>query len=184
MRLAWPMLTGAALTIATWVRAQESGVPPTMTREATASEAASQAFWKGKAYYDAGEFSLAIEQFKLAYGLTKDADLLYNSARSYRKAGQCSQALDSYRSFLSVAPESQLADQAERQVTALRQKCDSQPSASPPTGNAHAASVAPSRAGTGTNAGAPPKRLEGSVPQPIKTSELHPRSHSADTWAI
>jgi tetratricopeptide (TPR) repeat protein len=86
-------------------------------------EEASQAFWRGKEYYDSGQWTAAEEQFEKAYLLTKNPDLLYNLGQTYRRAGDCARALDAYDKFAQVAPSSRLAAQAEEQAAALRSSC-------------------------------------------------------------
>jgi len=105
------------------------------------NEEASRAFWLGKDHYDAGDFALALEQFRRAFALTSDPDLLYNIAQSYRKMAKCAAALENYRSFLRAAPDSPLAPQAAKQVSQLQSSCDvpvARPLSVAATGTEHA----------------------------------------------
>jgi tetratricopeptide (TPR) repeat protein len=96
---------------------------PEANSEATSD--ASKSFWSGKESYESGQFALAQEQFQRAYFLTKDPDLLYDIAQSYRKMGKCALALQSYQDFLRLAPASPLAPQAGKQVSDLQALCSS-----------------------------------------------------------
>jgi tetratricopeptide (TPR) repeat protein len=89
--------------------------------DATADAAA--AFWKGKESYEQGDYDKAREQFEAAYRITKDPDLLYNIAQTYRQRADCWNAKQTYERFLEAAPDSPHASQAKQYVAAIEPNC-------------------------------------------------------------
>jgi hypothetical protein len=69
--------------------------------EATVKLARSH-FDRGNAAYNLGKFEEAIGWFTRAYEAWPVPDFLYNIAQSYRLAGNCPQALFTYRRYLSI----------------------------------------------------------------------------------
>ena len=172
-------LLALLVLIATPVQAQDR-VRTNKVSDPVSAEA-SRAFWLGKDHYDAGNFAQAVEQFRRAFALTNDPDLLYDIAQSYRKMDQCAAALDSYRSFLRAAPESPLAPQAEKQVAQLQSSCDV-PAARP-------LEVAPTRDEHADNTRTSPKGdlSPKESPSPGDTSNAHLSVHPSSakqTWAL
>lgn len=101
----------------------ENGEPSPSTKAGVSNDEAVGAFWKGKEYYDAGQYAQALDQFGRAYSLTNDAELLYDIAQTYRALGQCEPALKSYQDYLRAEPQSPLAAMAQRQVERLQGDC-------------------------------------------------------------
>jgi len=75
-----------ALTFA--VASQASARPP---------EGSSEAYARGEAQYQAGEFLAAAASFEEAYARERDPSILFNIAQAYRFGKACAKAADSYR---------------------------------------------------------------------------------------
>jgi tetratricopeptide (TPR) repeat protein len=104
---------------------QTSQAPsPKESAPADSVAAAKRLFDEGRSLYDLGRYPQAIEKFEAAYGVSSDPGLLFNIAQAHRLAGDCRQALESYRHFLRLDPESPVRAQAEGHVTQLQLSCD------------------------------------------------------------
>jgi tetratricopeptide (TPR) repeat protein len=68
-------------------------------------DAAKEHFGKGKELYDKGDKKAAVEEFKLAYKLSKNAILLYNVALVFDELGEKPKALHYYEKFVKEAPD-------------------------------------------------------------------------------
>jgi tetratricopeptide (TPR) repeat protein len=69
-------------------------------------DAAKEHFVKGKELYEKGDKKGAVDEFKLAYKLSKNAILLYNVALVYDELGEKAKALHYYEKFVKEAPDS------------------------------------------------------------------------------
>src|SRR5687767_7720831 len=74
-------------------------------------------------HYAAGRYRLAVPLLREAYELTARPALLFNLAQSHRRAGDCAQALDSYRQYLARGHDPQLRRKAELLVIRLAPDC-------------------------------------------------------------
>lgn len=63
-------------------------------------------FKKGNALFDQGEFKGASKEFELAWAKTRDPDVLFNLAQSYRYSNEFEKAMKTYQSFLEQQPQS------------------------------------------------------------------------------
>jgi hypothetical protein len=84
-------------------------------------------FMQGQVHYSLGEYAQAIAQFRRAYELTSAPGLLFNVAQAHRLAGQCPQALEVYRHFARLVPESEHRPEAEKHIEALVARCGAPP---------------------------------------------------------
>jgi hypothetical protein len=66
---------------------------------------AKEHYQKGTSYYDLGRYQDAIKEFEAAYQLKNDPALLFNLAQSHRLAGNASEALHFYRTYLRYVPK-------------------------------------------------------------------------------
>jgi tetratricopeptide (TPR) repeat protein len=80
-------------------------------------------FAQGQIHYSLGEYEQAIAAFRRAYELTSAPGLLFNIAQAHRLNGQCRQALEIYRHFIRLAPQSEYLPEAETQIAALVVRC-------------------------------------------------------------
>jgi tetratricopeptide (TPR) repeat protein len=91
-------------------------------------------FAQGQVHYSLGEYAQAIGEFRKAYELTSAPGLLFNIAQAHRLAGQCSQALEVYRHFKRLAPDSPYRAEADTHIATLVVQCGATPAAAaPPT---------------------------------------------------
>jgi tetratricopeptide (TPR) repeat protein len=91
-------------------------------RPANRAEAAAR-FEEGKSAFDAGDFRRAAESFEAAYRLAPNADVLWNAARAWQRAGEAAHAATLYSRYLRDAPPA-AADRgtATAQLAALSPK--------------------------------------------------------------
>jgi tetratricopeptide (TPR) repeat protein len=88
-------------------------------------------FAQGQVHYSLGEYEQAIGKFRRAYELTSAPGLLFNIAQAHRLNGDCKQALEVYRHFVRLAPESEYRGEAATQIAALILRCGAPPPTSP-----------------------------------------------------
>ena len=77
-------------------------------------------FKQGKAYQEAGEFGLAIDEYKQAYDLVPTPELLFNIGQSYRLHGEKEKAIENYQKFLEAVPEGRGSDDAREDIAKLK----------------------------------------------------------------
>ncbi|HXI61008.1 MAG TPA: tetratricopeptide repeat protein [Polyangia bacterium] len=80
-------------------------------------------FREGQFLYDLGDYAASIDRFRKAYQLTKAPALLFNLAQANRLSGNCARALNLYRTFLRVDPQSPFAGEAQKQTIELAGRC-------------------------------------------------------------
>jgi len=141
--------------------------------DAATIKEARTAFEKGDAAYNLGRFDEAVTWFTKAYEIWPVPDFLYNIAQSYRQAGNCKQALFSYRRYLSLKDKDKEAplskkERAEierliKEVDACAAKAESSAS-KPPDG----------LKGTPTTPPAAPPPAETTPPTPPPTEKTTP----------
>jgi tetratricopeptide (TPR) repeat protein len=86
----------------------------------SSSEAdAREAFARGRAAYDAGDFEAAAQAFERAYQLSGKAGLLYNLYLAFRDANRQAQAAEALRSYLARDPDAPNRPQLEARLKAL-----------------------------------------------------------------
>ncbi|MBA3451722.1 MAG: hypothetical protein H0T42_01345 [Deltaproteobacteria bacterium] len=107
-----------------WLADQEACV------RALASSAAAEA----DAKLTSGRYVDAVEQFKVAYQLDPNPDYLFKIAEAYRLAHDCSNAAESYRRFLTKAPNPPNVDQIERRIVE-QDECAKLPGSSASSGS-------------------------------------------------
>jgi len=88
-------------------------------------------FNQGQVHYSLGEYEQAIADFRRAYELTSAPGLLFNIAQAHRLNGQCKQALEIYRHFVRLAPQSESRAEAQTQIAALAVRCGAVASSQP-----------------------------------------------------
>src|SRR5262245_39858135 len=90
-------------------QAARGDAPDAGSREKQAREL----FARGQTHYSLGEYEQAVADFRRAYELTAAPGLLFNIAQAHRLNGDCKQALEIYRHFVRLAPESEYRAEAE-----------------------------------------------------------------------
>jgi tetratricopeptide (TPR) repeat protein len=71
---------------------------------------------EGLRFYNIGEYQQAIARFKESYVVVPAPLLLFNIAQAYRLAGDCDQALRSYRTYLREVPKPANKDQVDKAI--------------------------------------------------------------------
>lgn len=95
-----------------------------MTSAASAQDAqrieeARQSFERGHAAYEAGRFEEALEHFQHSFELTEEPTLLYNIASVYDRLRRDREALDAYRRFLELRPDTPDREQVLARIEVL-----------------------------------------------------------------
>lgn len=120
----------------------------------------------GRTAYDAKRYKEAAEAFRATYDYDPSPALLVNVAESYKRAGNCGQALTYYERFLKTAPAGERRTTIAKRVAALRPQC---PAALPSP-----ASVAPTDEEPGSKA-----RLEAAARKTAPETPPAPRARSS-----
>lgn len=91
---------------------------------------------RGIKHYNLGEFEAAIVEFKAAYELSGEPDLLFNIAQAYRLAEDYKEALFFYDSYLRLRPDAANRADVESRIAATRKLLEEQKQLqeSPPQG--------------------------------------------------
>jgi tetratricopeptide (TPR) repeat protein len=103
-----------------------------MAGPASAAEAKSDAavakhhFDQGTKAFNLGEFARATTEYKAAYEAKSDPVFLYNIAQAYRLAGDLTQALFFYRSFLRNLPTTPNRREVEGRIRSLEEQVANQ----------------------------------------------------------
>jgi tetratricopeptide (TPR) repeat protein len=77
-------------------------------------------FRAGMAYFKAGLFSKALEQYQLAYEKLPLPDTLYNIAQCYQRMKRQAEAIRYFERYVAIQPTGEGADDARAQIKALR----------------------------------------------------------------
>ena len=102
---------------------------------------AKRLFEVGQAHYNLGEYDEAIAAFREAYEISSAPALLYNIAQSHRLKGDCLRALQVYRHFVRLDPNSPHRLSAESHVVNLAAQCENK--TAPATSSSTAKEEAP-----------------------------------------
>jgi tetratricopeptide (TPR) repeat protein len=96
---------------------------------AIASEASAQpqersheAYARGEAQYQAGDFLAAAASFEQAFALERDPSILFNVAQAYRFGKACAKSADAYRRFLAAVSDAPNAPQV-REYIVEQERC-------------------------------------------------------------
>ena len=74
---------------------------------------------RGTSMYNLGRFSEALSEYEAAYLAVQDPPFLFNIAQCHRKMGKNKEALESYRSYLRVAPEAPNRAEVQKHISEL-----------------------------------------------------------------
>ena len=122
-----------ALIIPIPAAASAQSKPPTSPPDESAADAqpahleARRDYEQGRAHYALGEYPEAIALFRKAYELSAAPGLLFDIAQAYRLEGNCSKAIELYRHFARLAPESPRRGDAEEYEKNLTAQCEPPP---------------------------------------------------------
>jgi tetratricopeptide (TPR) repeat protein len=77
---------------------------------------------RGTSLYNLGRFSEALSEYEAAYLSVQDPPFLFNIAQCHRKMGNNKEALDSYRSYLRVAPAAPNRAEVQKHISELERQ--------------------------------------------------------------
>lgn len=77
---------------------------------------------RGTTLYNLGRFSEALAEYEAAYLSIQDPPFLFNIAQCHRKMGSNKDALDSYRSYLRVAPAAPNRAEVQKRISELERQ--------------------------------------------------------------
>jgi tetratricopeptide (TPR) repeat protein len=77
---------------------------------------------RGTSLYNLGRFSEALTEYEAAYLAVQDPPFLFNIAQCHRKMGDNREALDSYRSYLRVAPAAPNRAEVQKHISELERQ--------------------------------------------------------------
>jgi tetratricopeptide (TPR) repeat protein len=95
--------------------------PPAAAPRSTASEARNHSN-RGTSLYNLGRFSEALAEYEAAYLAVQDPPFLFNIAQCHRKMGNNKDALESYRSYLRVAPAAPNRAEVQKRISELERQ--------------------------------------------------------------
>ena len=95
--------------------------PPARAALSTESQAKSH-YNRGTSFYNLGRFSDALAEYQTAYLTVQDPPFLFNVAQCHRKMGNTKEALDSYRSYLRVAPNAPNRAEVQKHIAELERE--------------------------------------------------------------
>jgi tetratricopeptide (TPR) repeat protein len=95
--------------------------PPAAAPRSTASLAKTHSN-RGTTLYNLGRFSEALAEYEAAYLAIQDPPFLFNIAQCHRKMGNNKDALESYRSYLRVAPAAPNRAEVQKRISELERQ--------------------------------------------------------------
>lgn len=94
-----------------------------MVSTAHAEPSPEELFDQGQAAFEQKDFPAAIAKWRESFRISNEPELLFNIAQAYRLNGDCTNALATYRQFLSLASTSEQRPLAEDLVRELSLRC-------------------------------------------------------------
>lgn len=104
----------ALVALALALRAAPAAADPADDRGKAASS-----FRQGQAYFQRGDYERAIAEYQTAFELSKEPSLIFNIGLCHTRANRPEQALASYKRYLELAPEGDVADEAREEIARL-----------------------------------------------------------------
>ncbi|HWO19531.1 MAG TPA: hypothetical protein VNO30_12175 [Kofleriaceae bacterium] len=89
-------------------------------------ERSHEAYARGEAQYQAGDFLAAAASFEQAFALERDPSILFNVAQAYRFGKACAKAAGAYRRFLAAVSDAPNAAQIREYITEQERCAQSQ----------------------------------------------------------
>lgn len=112
------LMLGGALTAAA-----QSGTPPTAAPQGQAAVDAREAFRRGEAAYSAGNYEVAIREWKAAFEVDPRPRIQFNLSQAYERLGQLENAIAALEAFLNSGdPDDPTYSDANARLVALRQR--------------------------------------------------------------
>ncbi|MFO0608611.1 MAG: hypothetical protein U0324_35925 [Polyangiales bacterium] len=138
----------AALALATLALAAPAAAQP--------REEARRLYQQGVAAFDARDFATALARFQQAYVQMQRPELLVNVAATFEQLGRPTDALETYRRYLALAPEAPDRPAIEARVARLAATPSAPPPAPPPPPPPSVVTRPPPSPPPATRAPAPP----------------------------
>ncbi len=102
------------------LRAGPAGAQPAGPDPAADDRAKAAAHFKqGQAHFKADDFDRAIAEYQAAFDLSAEPSLIFNIALCHTRANRPEQALQSYRRYLELAPDGDVAEEAREEIARL-----------------------------------------------------------------
>jgi len=137
------------------------------------AKAAKEAYSRGSAFFNLGQYTKAIEAWQHGYELTSEPSFLYNLGQAARLSNDPDRALFFYKGYLRNKPHAPNRDEVEKRVRALEAMISTREKTNhdPPIGTAPPASQPePHAAAPGaTNNSAESLTITSTTPTPTKT---------------
>ncbi len=86
--------------------------------------AAQVRFKQGRAFYEAGAYEEAIEQYRAGFEETKWPGFLFNIGLAYERSGDKRAALESYKRYLELDPTGEASNEAAEYIARLQTAID------------------------------------------------------------
>jgi tetratricopeptide (TPR) repeat protein len=113
----------ACVVLAALTAAAMAWAAPAKNAKDDEKTAAARRFYEtGTLLFDRGEFLDAAKEFERAYAETPRAELLYNIASAYDKGGERQKAVDNYRKYVALMPNSPDVDSARARAEVLERE--------------------------------------------------------------
>jgi tetratricopeptide (TPR) repeat protein len=106
------------LLSASWVEAQ--AVSPPKTEDGDRTEEAKALFAAGRAAFDAGRLTDALDYFERSYAISKRPGLLYNIGIVRDRLRDDERALEAYDAYLAAVPDAGNRAEVETRASAIR----------------------------------------------------------------
>jgi Tetratricopeptide repeat len=90
--------------------------------EPSKKEQAEVRYDQGKAYYRAGAFDLAIQEFLAGYALDPRAGVLFNIARGYEELKDRNKAIEFYKKYVDLGAQATAATEARARMVVLERQ--------------------------------------------------------------
>lgn len=102
---------------------------PASPAASSTEEEARRLYEEGLKHYDLSEYEEAVTAFRKAYLIASAPELLFDIAQAYRKQGpgRCREALDFYRSYLRVDPNTPRREDVETSIARMEACADNAP---------------------------------------------------------
>jgi tetratricopeptide (TPR) repeat protein len=94
-------------------------------------ESAGRHLRAGTAAFDAGDYPLAITELRASYDDDPQPSLLYALGQAYRSNGDCTQALEAYRSYLETKPSQRQTDATNDNIARCQSAAVAAPTPTP-----------------------------------------------------
>lgn len=129
------LLLGLLVAVSSAPTTASADAPPRPATDDARKRAASH-YQQGITHYNLGEFSQAVAQFKAAYELSQEPDLLFNIGQAYRLQEDYKQALFFYDAYLRLRPNAGNRGDVEARIAEAKKLLEAQKSlqAAPPHG--------------------------------------------------